>query len=173
MFLLLLLSFSIPQTDSSNTISDEEAKQKLVMSVHRFYEVINGGKGELGCSSITLTIDKDIFYYYCGMSTINEVTEYLEEVFTPEYTESLIKSSKFQELDGKLIKIATSSSSAILWDKSEIISKNIINDNSMIITFRMPDFGYNYIEKDFEFNYVSNKGWRLNHGPNGKFREAN
>lgn len=163
--LLLLLHNLVGGTDQNQSVpelSEELALKLRAEGLERLSTFIDGGSE---CDQVEgkAPADKEGYYYFCSdLDTYEEMDEYLEETFTPDITKKLIESVVVVN-NNRLSYQSVGWGSMNDWSRANgtIASRD---EKTIIYKFRVPAFGDSYPpdEIQIEYEYIANKGWRIN-----------
>lgn len=148
-------------------ITDEQALQ-LVSDYRRYYRIVNGGlsrEGRETCTHQSVQVEgaASPLDSLCGFNSVQELKQYLQETFTPEYTDQLIADLKIRELGGKLYMMPVGGGTMLSWDKAVVLSKKEDGGRAEV-EFKVP-YGDGKDVPDstrkVTFQFVEGQGWRL------------
>lgn len=149
-------------------LSDQQVIELLAKST-RSMKVSGGGPTDnsTSCQYEAVAGDTDFRSYSCGFKTKNEVKQYLEEVFTPAYTESLMEQLGFIEINGRLAQKVADGGTIYDWSRAAIKAKSI-QGNKAEVEFAVPvsegfeaPKGEEVLSKKIVYELVQGVGWRM------------
>ncbi|WP_282941564.1 DL-endopeptidase inhibitor IseA family protein [Paenibacillus sp. RC67] len=153
---------------SPEYLSDQQVMQLLEKST-RSMKVSSGGPidNTKACEYEAVAGDPDFRSYTCGFKTKNEVKQYLEEVFTPAYTEALMEQLGFIEINGRLAQRVADGGTIYDWSRAAIKGKSI-QGNKAEVEFAIPvsegfeaPKGEEVLSKKIVYELVKGMGWRM------------
>lgn len=143
-------------------LTKKEAMTLRNQAIIRFADITMSGGCSYGEIMEAATPDYDYYYFCEKLNTLEKLTSYLEEVFTGELTEELLKSRDVKVINNRLAFSVGDWGSMNDWANAKVNLKSRPSKDRVIYEFIVPDVDGNNPESiEIEYVYVPDKGWRV------------